>query len=67
MVFSDLLIYCDWLEDQGEDATILRLMLARRQASLLLNGDENGDGDGYGYGYGNGDGDGYGYGYGERK
>ncbi len=73
MIFNDLFVYCDWLEDQGEDATVLRLMLARRQANLSLrnSGDVygNGYGDGYGNGnvYGNGYGDGYGDGDGERK
>ncbi len=60
MLLNDLLVYCDWLEDQGQNVDAVRVIMARRQANLCLSNGYS-DGNGYGYGYGDGDGDGYGY------
>ena len=60
---DDFLIFCDWLEDNGENTVLLR---RKEPKAMVLSG--SGYGDGYGSGSesgsGSGYGDGYGYGYG---
>jgi hypothetical protein len=47
------LIYCDWLEDQGVEAGLLRQDYQESQSGYS-DGSGSGDGDGDGAGYGSG-------------
>lgn len=71
------LIYCDWLEDQGVEAGLLRQDCQEGQSGYSDGygrgctyedgcGYGNASGAGYGYGYGSYVGSGYGSGYGHR-
>ncbi len=59
---EDILVWADWLQDQGVDTADLRAWI--ESGSCCFHGFGSGSGSGYGSGFGFGYGSGYGSGYG---